>query len=143
MKSLQTILKERLAEAIKNRDFAAIEGMEPLFNKVLDKPHNLILLSDAYKYSHHKVYANGTTKIYSYLESRGGQFEETVFYGLQIFLKEYLEGVAVTKEDIDEAEWYLTQVFNKEGVFDRTKWDYIIEKYGGRLPIRIKAVPEG
>lgn len=143
MQSLQKILKERLAEAIKNRDFDAIEKMEPLLVKALDKPHNLILLSDAYKYSHHKVYAKGTTKIYSYLESRGGQFNETVFYGLQIFLKEYLEGMAITMEDIDEAEWYLTNVFGKEGVFDRTKWEYIVNNLGGKLPIRIKAVPEG
>ena len=143
MQSLQRLLKRRLREAIENKDFAAIETMEPLLVKALEKPHNLILLSDAYKYSHHKVYAPGTTKIYSYLESRGGKFEETVFYGLQIFLKEYLEGMAITMEDIDEAEWYLTQVFNKEGVFDRTKWEYIVNEHKGRLPLKIKAVPEG
>ena len=51
---------------------------------------NLLLLADAYKYSHYKLYVPGTTKIYSYLESRGGMFDETVFYGLQYFLKEYL-----------------------------------------------------
>ena len=65
---------------------------------------NFVLLADAYKYSHHKLYYPGTTKIYSYLESRGGQFDETVFFGLQYFLKHYLEGVVITKEKIDEAE---------------------------------------
>jgi nicotinamide phosphoribosyltransferase len=143
MQSLQRLLKRRLAEAIKNRDFEAIVDMEPLLIKALEKPHNLILLSDAYKYSHHKIYAKGTTKIYSYLESRGGKFDETVFYGLQIFIKEYLQGMTFTMEDIDEAEWYLTQVFGKEGVFDRTKWEYILNEHGGKLPIKIKAVPEG
>lgn len=107
------------------------------------KKNNLLLLADAYKYSHHKLYYPGTTKIYSYLESRGGEFDETVFYGLQYLLKEYLEGVAFTKEDIDEAEPILNGVFGRSGVFKRENFDYIVEQYGGKLPVRIKAVPEG
>jgi nicotinamide phosphoribosyltransferase len=104
---------------------------------------NFVLLADAYKYSHHKLYYPGTTKIYSYLESRGGQFDETVFFGLQYFLKHYLEGIVITKEKIDEADGFLNQVFGRNDVFDRSKFDYIVEKHNGRLPVRIKAVPEG
>lgn len=104
---------------------------------------NLILLADAYKYSHHKLYIPGTEYIYSYLESRGGKFQETVFYGLQYLLMEYLQGVVITKEKIDEAESELKEVFGRNDVFDRSKFEYIIEKHGGRLPVRIKAVPEG
>lgn len=104
---------------------------------------NLILLADAYKYSHHKLYIPGTQFIYSYLESRGGKFEETVFYGLQYFLKEYLSGVVFTKEKLDEAETVLTEVFGRKDVFDRSRFEYIIDKYGGKLPVRIKAVAEG
>jgi nicotinamide phosphoribosyltransferase len=107
------------------------------------KTHNLLLLADAYKYSHYKLYASCTTKIYSYLESRGGMFNETVFYGLHYFLKEYLEGQAFTKENVDEAEEILNGVFGRKGVFKRENFDYILDKYNGRLPIRIKAVPEG
>jgi nicotinamide phosphoribosyltransferase len=104
---------------------------------------NFVLLADAYKYSHHKLYYPGTTKIYSYLESRGGQFDETVFFGLQYFLKHYLEGIVITKEKINAAEAFLKQVFGRNDVFDRSKFDYIVEKHKGRLPVRIKAVPEG
>jgi nicotinamide phosphoribosyltransferase len=104
---------------------------------------NIVLLADAYKYSHHKLYYPGTTKIYSYLESRGGQFDETVFFGLQYFLKYYLEGNVITKEKIDAAESFLQQVFGRSDVFDRSKFDHILEKHNGRLPVRIKAVPEG
>ncbi|WP_142684411.1 nicotinate phosphoribosyltransferase [Chitinophaga polysaccharea] len=104
---------------------------------------NLILLADAYKYSHHKLYVPGTQFIYSYLESRGGKFDETVFYGLQYFLKEYLSGVVFTKEKLDEAETILTEVFGRKDVFDRSRFEYIIDKYGGKLPVRIKAVAEG
>jgi nicotinamide phosphoribosyltransferase len=104
---------------------------------------NLLLLADAYKYSHHKLYLPGTTKIYSYLESRGGAFPETVFYGLQYFLKEYLEGQAFTAADIDEAEDLLQGVFGRNGVFKPANFQYILDKYDGKLPIRIKAVAEG
>jgi nicotinamide phosphoribosyltransferase len=104
---------------------------------------NLLLLADAYKYSHYKLYYPGTTKIYSYLESRGGEFNETVFYGLQYFLKEYLEGVAFTKTDIDELEEIMGGVFVFDKVFNRANFEYILEKQGGKLPVRIKAVPEG
>lgn len=107
------------------------------------KTQNLLLLADAYKYSHYKLYYPGTTKIYSYLESRGGMFNETVFYGLQYFLKEYLQGQAFTKENIDEAEDTLNGVFGRNGVFDRNNFEYILSKYGGCLSIKIKAVPEG
>ncbi|UYQ91375.1 nicotinate phosphoribosyltransferase [Chitinophaga horti] len=104
---------------------------------------NLILLSDAYKYSHHKLYYPGTTRMYSYLESRGGEFDNTVFFGLQYFLKAYLTGKVITREKIDAAEKLLVQVFGRNDVFERSKFDYILEKYDGYLPIRIKAVPEG
>jgi Nicotinic acid phosphoribosyltransferase len=104
---------------------------------------NLVLLADAYKYSHHKLYYPGTTKIYSYLESRGGQFNETVFFGLQYYLKHYLEGQVITREKIDEAEAVLQQIFGRNDVFDRSRFDFIVDKYNGRLPIRIKAVAEG
>lgn len=104
---------------------------------------NLLLLADAYKYSHYKLYTPGTSKIYSYLESRGGLFPETVFYGLQYYLKEYLEGQAFTRQDVDEAEALMNGVFGRKDVFRRENFDYILEKHGGRLPVRIKAVPEG
>lgn len=107
------------------------------------KKQNLVLLADAYKYSHHKLYYPGTTQIYSYLESRGGKFDNTVFYGLQYFLKEYIAGQAFTQQDLDEAAAFMPQVFGRDDVFDKSKFQYILDKYNGYLPVRIKAVPEG
>lgn len=104
---------------------------------------NLILLADAYKYSHHKLYLPGTEFIYSYLESRGGKFDNTVFYGLQYYLKNYLQGIVFTKEKINEAEALLQEVFGRKDVFDRRRFEYIVHTHGGHLPVRIKAVPEG
>ncbi|WP_426669410.1 nicotinate phosphoribosyltransferase [Mucilaginibacter sp. McL0603] len=107
------------------------------------KRENLILLADAYKYAHHKFYYPGTTQIYSYLESRGGMFNETVFFGLQYLLKEYLQGPAFTQQDLDEADSFLQQVFGRDDVFDKSKFQYILDKYNGQLPVKIKAVAEG
>ncbi|HEY8916805.1 MAG TPA: nicotinate phosphoribosyltransferase [Chitinophaga sp.] len=106
-------------------------------------PENLILLADAYKYSHHKLYLPGTEYIYSYLESRGGKFDSTVFYGLQYYLKTYLQGIVFTKEKINEAEALLQEVFGRDDVFDRRRFEYIVHTHGGHLPVRIRAVPEG
>ena len=75
--------------------------------KVLqDSKRNLILLTDSYKLTHWNMYPESTEKVYSYFESRGGRFPEVVFFGLQYLLKQYLEGVVITKEMIDEAESY-------------------------------------
>jgi len=144
--SLQRTIKRKLNKAIDNNDILSIKTLMPLIEKALDRPNNLILCSDGYKYSHHKFYPEKTEFIHSYLESRGGKFEKTVFYGLQIYLKNFLEGVAITPEDVDDAYEYLGTdkgIFGRDDVFDRTKFDYIVKEHGGRLPIRINAVPEG
>lgn len=144
--SLQRNLARKLERAIAAKDWTSIEEMQKYLTKVITKPDNLVLCSDAYKYSHPKFYGVEMTKMISYMESRGGKFAETVFYGLQIFLKQYLEGIAITKEEVDEAYEYLGTklgVFGRDDVFDRSKFDYIVDKYDGKLPISIKAVPEG
>ncbi|HXS37020.1 MAG TPA: nicotinate phosphoribosyltransferase [Flavipsychrobacter sp.] len=104
---------------------------------------NLILLADAYKYSHHKLYPPETAKVYSYLESRGGMFDETVFFGLQYILKKYMQGIVFTKQNIEEASYYLNEMFGKSDVFDSANFKYVVDKYGGRLPVTIKAIAEG
>lgn len=100
---------------------------------------NLILNTDSYKTSHFAQYPAGAEYVSSYIESRGGVYPETVFFGLQAFLKEYLSR-PITRADIEEAE----AVCVAHGVpFNRAGWDYILEIYDGYLPIEIEAVPEG
>lgn len=144
--SLHRNLARKMARAIEDDDLLTLKSLKKILSKVLIKPDNLILCSDGYKYSHPKFYGASMTKMISYMESRGGKFSDTVFYGLQIFLKTYLEGIAITKEEVDEAYETLGTkhgVFGREDVFDRSKFDYIVDKYDGNLPISIKAVPEG
>jgi nicotinamide phosphoribosyltransferase len=104
---------------------------------------NIILLTDSYKVSHYKQYPAGTTQIYSYFESRGGQFENLTFFGLQYYLKEYLVGQVVTKAKIDQAEKLYAAHFGNQDLFNKAGWEYILHTHNGHLPVRIKAVPEG
>ena len=100
---------------------------------------NIILNTDSYKCSQFKQYPPGTEYVYSYIESRGGLWDVTVFFGLQAFLREYLSK-PITQNDIDVAEKIITahgEPFNREG------WEYIVKQHGGKLPVEIKALPEG
>lgn len=100
---------------------------------------NLILNTDSYKASHFLQYPAGTQVVSSYIESRGGEFPQTLFFGLQAFIKEYLLK-SVTTADIDEAE----ALFAAHGVpFFREGWEQIVQQHGGFLPIEIEALPEG
>ena len=100
---------------------------------------NIILNSDSYKYSQYNQYPTNTEYVYSYIESRGGAWDATVFFGLQAFIKEYLN-TPITRENIDEAEAIILahgEPFYREG------WEYILNTYGGKLPVVIKAAREG
>ena len=100
---------------------------------------NILLNTDSYKTSMFKQYPAGTTGVYSYIESRGGRYDKTVFFGLQAFIKEYLLE-PITQSDIEIADHILTahgEPFNREG------WQYILDKHRGYLPVVIRAVPEG
>jgi nicotinamide phosphoribosyltransferase len=105
--------------------------------------NNIMLLTDSYKISHYKQYPQGTTTVYSYFESRGGKFNDVTFFGLQYLIKEYLTGVVVTKEKIDEAEILYRDHFGTPELFYKEGWMHILNAHGGKLPVRIKAAPEG
>jgi len=100
--------------------------------------NNLILNSDSYKTSHWLQYPPDSQYMSSYVEARKGD-HDVVFFGLQAFIKEYLQA-PITTADIDEAEMVITA----HGLpFNRSGWERLVEKHDGRLPIRIQAVPEG
>lgn len=95
--------------------------------------------TDSYKVSHYLQYPPGTNSMFSYIESRGGEYYETVFFGLQYYLKEYLTH-RVTVEEVKKAKEFFDvhgEPFNYEG------WMYIAQELEGKLPVRIRAVPEG
>ncbi|MRR51108.1 MAG: nicotinate phosphoribosyltransferase [Rhodocyclaceae bacterium] len=100
---------------------------------------NLILNTDSYKASHFAQYPPGTEGMFSYIESRGGEWDRTVFFGLQMILKEYLSK-PVTDAMVNEARDF----FAAHGEpFDEAGWRLIVREHGGLMPVRIRAVPEG
>jgi len=100
--------------------------------------------TDSYKVSHYGLYPPGTERVYSYCEPRvGGRFPEVVFFGLQYILQQYLAGQVVTREHIEEAAEVHAAHFGNENLFNREGWEIILNEYGGRLPIEIRALPEG
>lgn len=101
--------------------------------------NNILLNADSYKASMFLQYPPKTEGVFSYIESRGGKYDSTLFFGLQAFIKEYLL-VPITQEDIDEADTIWTahgEPFNREG------WEYILNEHNGYMPVEISAVPEG
>ena len=100
---------------------------------------NIILNTDSYKASHYLQYPPKSEYVSSYIEARGGDYDKTLFFGLQAFIKEYLLK-PITQVDIEEAETIITAhglPFNKEG------WQYILDAYNGYLPLQILAIEEG
>ena len=100
---------------------------------------NPILNTDSYKASHYLQYPPEASAMFSYIESRGGRYDRTLFFGLQMVIKEYLCR-PITPAMIDQAKAFFTahgEPFNEAG------WRYIVEHHNGYLPVRIRAVPEG
>ena len=101
---------------------------------------NLILNSDSYKYSHFAQYPPETQAISAYVEARpGGKHDHVLFFGLQMFLKDYLAR-KITMADVDEAEAMITAhglPFHREG------FEKIVTRHDGHFPLLIEALPEG
>lgn len=100
---------------------------------------NLILKTDSYKFSHPYLFVPGMTYMHNYLESRGGDFPATIFFGLQYILKKHFSK-PITTDDVLQAEHFCKLhgvPFHKEG------WMYIATDLKGKLPVKIRAVPEG
>ena len=100
---------------------------------------NRVLLADSYKYSHSSQYPSNMVSMFDYMESRGGTYPATLFFGLQYILKKYFI-TPITEIEIIEANEYA----KRHGVpFDFEGWKYIVKERKGYLPVVIKAVPEG
>jgi len=101
--------------------------------------YNLILDTDSYKHSHFHQYPQNTSLVNSYIESRGGDYDKTLFFGLQAWLKKSLRN-PVTLENVEEAGVLCAL----HGVpFNKAGWLHIVKEHNGFLPLEIEAVPEG
>lgn len=103
---------------------------------------NIMVMTDSYKHTHHLLLPSDLEYIYSYLECRGGEMPYSVFFSLQYYLKKYLAGVRVTPRKIQAAQKMNIEHFGFD-CFNADMWWHIYHEHGGKLPIEIKAVPEG
>lgn len=102
---------------------------------------NFILNVDSYKSGHGMMMKDGITALESNIVARKASKYTThvVMMGLQYYLQEYLD-IVITTEMIDEAE---EELLARGDVFDRSFWEHIVDNYGGKLPLHIRAIPEG
>jgi nicotinamide phosphoribosyltransferase len=105
------------------------------------KEPNRIVDSDSYKTSHWVQTPKGLTSQSFYLESRGSDrnYEAVMMFGLQYIVEKYF-AKPITMAEVEEAREVITahgMPFNYDG------WKLLVERHGGKLPIRIRAVPEG
>ncbi|CAK6689159.1 nicotinate phosphoribosyltransferase [Synechococcus sp. CBW1107] len=100
---------------------------------------NLLFDTDSYKTSHWLQYPPDLTAMGAYLESRGGENPATLFFGLQMLLLQSFT-TPITQADVEEAE----EFWQSHGLpFNRPGWERVVQVHGGRLPLLIRAVPEG
>jgi len=111
-------------------------------NVTMKARNNLVLKTDSYKPTQFKQYPKGTDKVFSYFESRQEE-TATTFFGLQYILKEYLTGRVVTVEKVEQARKFFSEHYGRDDAFNYEGWMDVVRKYDGRLPLKIRAVPEG
>lgn len=105
-------------------------------NRILKK--NLILNVDSYKFGQSVLYPKGTEGMHSYIEARKPD-EMMVPFGLQMWIKKNLL-TPITKQDIEE---YIEFTRLRGEPCHPELFQYVIDTYGGYLPVTIYGQPEG
>lgn len=100
---------------------------------------NRVLDTDSYKPSHAFQYPEGLAFLRAYLCSRGGRYNLVQWVGLQpIIIDNFLE--PIQRWEVEEARAFL----GKHGEpFPYEGWMRVVEFHKGRIPLRIRALPEG
>lgn len=103
---------------------------------------NIILKVDSYKMTHWKMY-NNIDYMFSYFESRiGAKYDNTLFFSLQYLLNKIC-GKIVTYADIHEAKMFCINHIGIPNIFNEKMWEHIVNVHKGKLPLKIRAIPEG
>jgi nicotinamide phosphoribosyltransferase len=102
---------------------------------------NPLLATDVYKMGHMEQYAPNCNKVYSYLIARSDKnFDKTVFFGLQYYLKEYFS-VKLTPDMGEEFLRYRKMILGHNSIEVENQIRDLCEL--GYFPLDIKAVEEG
>ena len=104
---------------------------------------NLILSADFYKGGHHALLNPKLEYVYHYLESRGGEFDRVVCAGASFVAKVFAE-YTLTTAHIDEAhDVFAHSQTDADLQLGRARWQRLIDKHSGKLPLKIVALPDG
>ena len=102
---------------------------------------NVLVGTDVYKMGHMEQIAPGCNQVYSYLLARSDKkFKETVFFGLQYILKEYLSA-KLTPEMGEKWLEIRRRIIGSDSEEVTTKIRALCKL--GYFPVKIKAIPEG
>lgn len=99
--------------------------------------------TDSYKLSHHPQYAAGATRMMSYICSRGGLFDESVWFGLQAIIKQYLCGRVTEEQAKNMVAWAQVHMMDNQAEELEVALVAVANDYSGRIPITIRSIPEG
>lgn len=102
---------------------------------------NPLTALDVYKMGHMSQYAPGTTYVYSYLIARSTKnYNDTLFFGLQYFLKEYLSR-PITHDHVNDFMIKHKHIIGD----DKNDIEKKLRKLAdlGYFPLKIKSVAEG
>lgn len=97
--------------------------------------------TDSYKPSMSPQYPDNVSVVNSYGESRGGVFEDVMHLGVQPVIDKLAEGVNMREVNFAREMWEAHGVPFRHAAYEM--WKHIVNEHGGRLPLTIRAVPEG
>lgn len=99
--------------------------------------------TDSYKLTHAPQYPKGATKMISYFESRGGEYDKIVWFGLEMLCQEYMLQ-RLTQEQADNmVAWAEEHMMGNITDHLKIALNAVVQELGGRLPIKIRAAKEG
>lgn len=105
------------------------------------KTKNLLTDTDSYKYSHWGAYPRELTYMQAYGEPR--RKDELIrFSGIQNVTMDWANN-PITYDDIEEARELANLHFGRGDIFNYDGFRDLVKRYGGHLPLEVKAVPEG
>lgn len=99
--------------------------------------------TDSYKYTHPAQFPKGTVKMVSYIESRGGKYDEVVWVGLQAIIVDQLLKPIEHKHINNLLAFVDAHLMGNTDPGLELAFDTVVAEYNGKLPIRIRAAKEG
>jgi nicotinamide phosphoribosyltransferase len=104
---------------------------------------NFVADGDVYKWTHPSQYPEGLTASQSHGIARiKSKFPIIHNVGMTMILKDYFCN-PITASDVEEARLLCENMTGTDQYFNEDIWLRVVDELDGKIPIRIKALPEG